>query len=508
MDYTCSVDVNRDFDGSWDLTEPCAQFNDECNMLICHKGEHSNDVNKCGQNFVLHNQQMPVPDGTPCWHPSTTKGTRAGLCMLGTCTLPHSLAEVPKCGNGGIDYGEQCDCGSRPDPCCNCATCKLKSGNQCSSHEDCCDASTCRLKSSGTICRAAADSCDVAEVCSGTSGRCPSDMGIRWGTSCVGNDGQNSTCYAKRCVSSLNAQCRALTGGARANAKIATEGGIHSENQCTGLSCCGSCSKLSGTVTINGVAHQSPTLCNNCERLTTWSTFTVVQYDGSSTSNTIYLGAAQDGTVLPDSNGMCITATAFVGATSCSSSNADSNGWEGPLNTDIAGTGFAQSSAASLADCKQLCAGHSSCRAISYSSTDNHEGNNCFRYNNQTDTSAQYLTFQVFKYYGTRAQFLEESTGRCLPCDAACSACTGPSPFDCTGACVFGQRDVRGACPISAEQRIVSAMLQPETTTTMSPMTAPSPAPAVGRPVADSSDQGQHGFVIGSLACVCAALAA
>ena len=27
---------------------------------------------------------------------------------------------------GGIDYGEECDCGTGEDNCCNCETCKLK----------------------------------------------------------------------------------------------------------------------------------------------------------------------------------------------------------------------------------------------------------------------------------------------------------------------------------------------------------------------------------------------
>lgn len=47
--------------------------------------------------------------------------------------------------------------------------------------------------------------------------------------------------------------------------------------------------------------------------------------------------------------------------------------------------------------------------------------------------------------------FLEASVGRCLTCDSACTACTGPSNFDCSGNCRYGQ-DARGACAISAEQ--------------------------------------------------------
>eukprot|EP00930_Biecheleria_cincta_P081932 TRINITY_DN7144_c0_g1_i2.p1 TRINITY_DN7144_c0_g1~~TRINITY_DN7144_c0_g1_i2.p1 ORF type:complete len:1087 (+),score=126.63 TRINITY_DN7144_c0_g1_i2:455-3262(+) len=375
MDYTCSVNVNRDFAGSWDMSDTCAEFNDDCKQMICHKGEHPNDPNQCGQNFAVHDKQMPVPDGTPCWHPSTPKGNRTGLCQLGKCTLPHVLAVVPNCGNGGIDYGEQCDCGNAADPCCDCNTCQLRSGYQCSSHEACCDSGTCMFKASGTVCRAAFDACDDAETCTGTSGRCPLDVGKAMGASCPGASGLNSTCYGKRCVSDLNSQCRQITGGARPFARY-PYAGIHprfsTRHECTALDCCGSCGEISGRVSIDGVAYQDPWLCNSCEKLMTWSTFTVVQSDGSSITNTIYLGATVDGTVLQDENQVCIRSAAVARESSCSSN-----------------------------------------------------------------------------------QYLEASVGRCLQCDSACSACTGPTPFDCVGACAHGYRDSRGACPISAEQAFV-----------------------------------------------------
>merc|ERR1719409_1185678 len=53
-------------------------------------------------------------------------------------------------------------------------------------------------------------------------------------------------------------------------------------------------------------------------------------------------------------------------------------------------------------------------------------------------------------------EFLEASTGKCLKCSTACSACTGPSVFDCTGDCKLGEKDSRGACSISAVQVISS----------------------------------------------------
>lgn len=395
MDYTCSVDVNRDFSGSWDLTETCAQYNDDCNIMICHKGEYPNDATKCGQNFVVHDKQMSVPDGTPCWHPSSPKGTRTGMCVLGNCTLAYSLAVVPTCGNGGIDYGEQCDCGSQADPCCDCSTCQLHSGKQCSSHEACCEASTCLFKASGTMCRAAADSCDLAESCTGTSGRCPTDLGTPWGTSCSGGAGLTSTCYAKRCVNDLNTQCSILTGGVRPFAKMNIDGGhprTFTEHHCPALYCCMSCDVLPGTVNIGGVRYSNPTLCNSCSRLTSWSTFTVTTIDGT-TTNKIYLGAVEDGTVLQNSGQMCIRAEETTPANSCSS-----------------------------------------------------------------------------------REYLEVSTGHCVRCNAACSACTGPSPFDCVDACAYGPKDSRGSCPFSSEQ-LASSLPAPSPVPTPVPGAVPTPVP-------------------------------
>lgn len=411
MDYTCSVDVNRDFSGSWDMSKTCAEYNDDCNQMICHKAEYPSDPTQCGQNFAVHDKQMPVPDGTPCWHPSTPKGTRSGMCVLGNCTLASRLAVVSTCGNGGIDYGEQCDCGSSADPCCDCSRCLLRSGKQCSSHEACCDSSTCMFKASGTICRAAGDPCDEAENCTGTSARCPVDVGKPVGTSCPGTGGLEATCYAKRCVTSLHSQCSALTGGVRPFAKQSIEGGhprTQDSHQCTALNCCTSCDVISGNVVIAGVRYTNPSLCNSCQRLTQWSTFSVRNSDGTLESNTIYLGAAEDGTMLQNNSKVCIRAVDVAMETSC-----------GPQ------------------------------------------------------------------------EFLEASIGRCLGCDNACSTCVGPSLFDCVGACAYGDRDSRGACPLSLEQ--ASAVPTPASSPSPSPASSPSPgsspasSPSPGEGMADSA---------------------
>jgi cysteine-rich repeat protein len=59
------------------------------------------------------------------------------------------------CGDGALDAGEACDDGNRQDG-------------------DCCSGS-CGFEAPGTICRAAAGACDLAEACTGSSGACPAD---------------------------------------------------------------------------------------------------------------------------------------------------------------------------------------------------------------------------------------------------------------------------------------------------------------------------------------------
>ena len=65
------------------------------------------------------------------------------------------LASMSGCGNGVVEVGETCDDGNT-DP------------------GDCCSA-TCQIESAGTVCRASAGTCDVAETCDGIADSCPVD---------------------------------------------------------------------------------------------------------------------------------------------------------------------------------------------------------------------------------------------------------------------------------------------------------------------------------------------
>eukprot|EP00929_Paragymnodinium_shiwhaense_P002454 TRINITY_DN10270_c0_g5_i1.p1 TRINITY_DN10270_c0_g5~~TRINITY_DN10270_c0_g5_i1.p1 ORF type:complete len:1155 (+),score=175.60 TRINITY_DN10270_c0_g5_i1:43-3507(+) len=399
MDHTCAVELHRDFDGNWDQTETCQRYNDGCGTVVCHKKDEALDY-KCGQSFTTHGKQMAVPDGSPCWFPGHPFGERKGMCFLGKCTLPHTVAVVPLCGNGGIDYGEECDCGTggaAADSCCDCGKCKLKTGNECSASEPCCDAATCKFKASGTVCRAAVGTCDEQEVCSGTSAVCPADEGKKWGTECTAADGVPSTCYGKICLASLDKQCKD-----KDSAKPVSSRDVHgkrrkdSQHTCAALMCCESCEQLSGTYTVGGEPEPvvDPWQCSGCTRFTSTSTFTI-----NGVSKTITIGAPLEGTQLEADDKYCDDAEAVTAQTTCAA-----------------------------------------------------------------------------------GQFLEASIGKCLACDSACTACTGPSQFDCTGACKHGTADARKACPISPEQVTFHNTLVPDSPLSAAPTATPTAAPTNAPP--------------------------
>src|SRR5206468_6797017 len=109
----------------------------------------------------------------------TLGGNRAWAAAIATYTAG--------CGNGVVEGGEQCDDGANngtSGDCCNTDCTFTAAGTQCRAAADLCDvaetctgsSSTCPadgFASSGTVCRAAADDCDLADTCAGASVSCP-----------------------------------------------------------------------------------------------------------------------------------------------------------------------------------------------------------------------------------------------------------------------------------------------------------------------------------------------
>ncbi|KAK3094656.1 hypothetical protein FSP39_004580 [Pinctada imbricata] len=123
---------------------------------------------------------------------------------------PAEIFDGPVCGNGFMEEGEQCDCGTKEckTKCCNASTCRLSPGSSCATGQ-CCDLNTCKPKQAATLCRGAFEFCDLPEFCNGESEWCPSDVYRQNGQKCM--NGQASYCYNGTCKTHT-AQCKLLWG--------------------------------------------------------------------------------------------------------------------------------------------------------------------------------------------------------------------------------------------------------------------------------------------------------
>ncbi|XP_043939056.1 zinc metalloproteinase-disintegrin-like batroxstatin-2 isoform X1 [Protopterus annectens] len=118
------------------------------------------------------------------------------------------IVATPVCGNGFVEVGEDCDCGTVQEcvnPCCNASSCKLKPQAQCVAGECCKD---CKVKPFGDECRASKHDCDLPEFCSGQSAVCPPDRFRVNGYPCSNGKGYciNGTCPQR------DQQCKYIWG--------------------------------------------------------------------------------------------------------------------------------------------------------------------------------------------------------------------------------------------------------------------------------------------------------
>lgn len=190
---------------TFDYNDHAAKVNDRCFYQACHIKGQANALSLQSLIPLEGNQNRMVTDGAECRHESDPAGIRTGQCFGMKCILPESLAEVPICGNGGLDFGEECDCGAAISKTgCDCSTCTLLRNYQCDPSEACCG-NNGKFLARGTVCRAAADSeCDIAETCTGSSAKCPFDVQRPITTTCRNG---KSNCYGGICVENWPSSC-------------------------------------------------------------------------------------------------------------------------------------------------------------------------------------------------------------------------------------------------------------------------------------------------------------
>uniref|UniRef100_A0A667Z1Q8 ADAM metallopeptidase domain 11 n=1 Tax=Myripristis murdjan TaxID=586833 RepID=A0A667Z1Q8_9TELE len=128
-----------------------------------------------------------------------------GSCLF---NKPSKLLDPPECGNGFVETGEECDCGSqdcmRSGGAC-CKKCTLTHNAMCSNGLCCRD---CKYELRGVTCRDAVNDCDIPEICMGDSSQCPHNVHKLDGYMCDAGQGR---CYGGRCKT-RDGQCRTLWG--------------------------------------------------------------------------------------------------------------------------------------------------------------------------------------------------------------------------------------------------------------------------------------------------------
>ncbi|XP_053707643.1 disintegrin and metalloproteinase domain-containing protein 11-like isoform X2 [Synchiropus splendidus] len=129
-----------------------------------------------------------------------------GSCLF---NKPNKLLDPPECGNGFVEVGEECDCGSQVECARNggacCKKCTLTHDAMCSNGLCC---SGCKYEQRGVVCREAVNDCDISETCTGDSSQCPHNVHKLDGYMCDTNQGR---CYGGRCRT-RDGQCRGLWG--------------------------------------------------------------------------------------------------------------------------------------------------------------------------------------------------------------------------------------------------------------------------------------------------------
>ncbi|XP_061665563.1 disintegrin and metalloproteinase domain-containing protein 11 isoform X2 [Syngnathoides biaculeatus] len=129
-----------------------------------------------------------------------------GSCLF---NKPSKLLDPPECGNGYVEPGEDCDCGTlvecaRAGADC-CKKCTLTHNAMCSNGLCCRD---CKYELRGVTCRGAVNDCDIPETCAGDSNQCPHNVHKLDGYTCEAGQGR---CYGGRCKT-RDGQCRSLWG--------------------------------------------------------------------------------------------------------------------------------------------------------------------------------------------------------------------------------------------------------------------------------------------------------
>ncbi|XP_045117790.1 uncharacterized protein LOC123508278 isoform X2 [Portunus trituberculatus] len=165
------------------------------------------DTATCVMSRHFRNGSNPGLEWSGCSRQAFDSALKT-LALSCLTNAPTTMHRNPRCGDGIVDDGEQCDCGPAEfcnNPCCLADTCTLAPHASCASGS-CCDPQTCTPKTPGAMCRAAATECDLPEFCSGHSEYCPRDVTRADGEVC-----REGHCFKGEC-GSREGQCKRVWG--------------------------------------------------------------------------------------------------------------------------------------------------------------------------------------------------------------------------------------------------------------------------------------------------------
>ncbi len=180
----------------------------------CRSNADCDDGVACTNDSCDAGSCTNTPDDTQCTdqsggHCDATSGC-AYSCTADSCT--GGPCQDASCVDGACVMTDRCGSGQL---CCDGA---------CFSGTDCASARPCAGQPAGTVCRAAAGPCDVAETCDGTTDTCPADGFAGAGMECRAAagpcdvaemcDGTGAACPVDA-VQPSSTTCRAAAGGCR-----------------------------------------------------------------------------------------------------------------------------------------------------------------------------------------------------------------------------------------------------------------------------------------------------
>uniref|UniRef100_A0A8C2LXV8 Disintegrin and metalloproteinase domain-containing protein 2 n=1 Tax=Cricetulus griseus TaxID=10029 RepID=A0A8C2LXV8_CRIGR len=165
----------------------------------------------CGVSICVMNPEAIHSSGVRAFSNCSMEAFSSFISSQNSYCLQNQLQLQPSykskvCGNGQLEEGEDCDCGSRCESpsCCDPATCQLTKGSLCA-EGPCC--ANCQVKAKGEVCRISSGDCDVTEYCNGSSAVCEEDFYVHDGHPCGGE----WVCVKGSCKDGKQ-QCRDLFG--------------------------------------------------------------------------------------------------------------------------------------------------------------------------------------------------------------------------------------------------------------------------------------------------------